>query len=112
MRKPVFCICENKDANQVRGNREADQCLCFRFLESKVPLLPKYEISILWLYSPVCVGPGRNPRRQVFSQRGSFDFLLICLVSQATRDFVYTPKTSICNFPGSHYVDTYEYTVI
>ena len=26
---------------------------------------------LLCLYSPVCVGPGRIPRRQVFSQRGS-----------------------------------------
>ena len=24
MRKPAFCICENKDADQLRGNREAD----------------------------------------------------------------------------------------
>ena len=24
MRKPDFCICENKDADQLRGNREAD----------------------------------------------------------------------------------------
>ena len=25
MRKPAFCICENKDADQLPGNREADQ---------------------------------------------------------------------------------------
>ena len=25
----------------------------------------------MWLYSPVCVGPGRKPRRPVLSQRGS-----------------------------------------
>ena len=24
MRKPTFCICENKDTDQLRGNREAD----------------------------------------------------------------------------------------
>ena len=30
MRKPTFCICENKDADQHRGNHEADQRLCFR----------------------------------------------------------------------------------
>ena len=30
MRKPAFCICENKDADQLRSNREADQRLCFR----------------------------------------------------------------------------------
>ena len=23
MRKPAFCICENKDADQLRGNRKA-----------------------------------------------------------------------------------------
>ena len=47
MRKPAFCICENKDADQLRGNREADQRLCFRFTDSKIPLLPKSEISSL-----------------------------------------------------------------
>ena len=35
VRKPAFCICENKDADQLHGNREftvnreADQLLCF-----------------------------------------------------------------------------------
>ena len=43
MRKPAFCICENKDADQLRGNREADQRLCFRYTDSKSPLLPIYE---------------------------------------------------------------------
>ena len=27
VRKPAFCICENKDADQLRGDREADQRL-------------------------------------------------------------------------------------
>ena len=40
MRKPDFCICENKDADQLCGNREADQRLCFRYTESTIPLLP------------------------------------------------------------------------
>ena len=69
-------ICENKDADQLRGNREADQRLCFRsrIVQSLFFLNPKFPASshLLWLYSPVCVGPGRNPRRPVFSQRGSF----------------------------------------
>ena len=47
VRKPAFCICENKDANQLRGNREADQRLCFRYTDSTIPLLPIYEISSL-----------------------------------------------------------------
>ena len=29
MRKSAFCICENKGADQLRGNRAADQRLCF-----------------------------------------------------------------------------------
>ena len=47
MRKPVFCICENKDADQLRGNREADQRICFRYTDSTIPLLPIYEILSL-----------------------------------------------------------------
>ena len=47
MRKPTFCICENKDADQLRGNREADQRLCFRYIDSTNPLLSKSEISSL-----------------------------------------------------------------
>ena len=55
MGKPTICIGENKDADQLRGNREADQRLrgnreadkrlCFRYTDSKIALLPKYEIS-------------------------------------------------------------------
>ena len=45
MRKPVICMYENKDADQLRGYREADQRLCFRYTDSTIPLLPKYEIS-------------------------------------------------------------------
>ena len=45
MRKPDFSICENNDADQFRGNREADQRLCFRYTDSTISLLPKYEIS-------------------------------------------------------------------
>ena len=33
----------------------------------------KFQTSshLLWLYSPVCVGPGQKPRRPVFSRRSS-----------------------------------------
>ena len=47
VRKPAFCICENKDADQLRGNREADQRLCFRYTDSTIPLLSKSKISSL-----------------------------------------------------------------
>ena len=48
MGKPANCICENKDADQLRGNREADQRLCFRYTDSTIPLLSKSEISSFW----------------------------------------------------------------
>ena len=47
MRKSAFCICENKDADQLRGNREADQRLCFRHTDGIIPLLSKSEILSL-----------------------------------------------------------------
>ena len=45
MRKPAFCICENKAAVQLCGNRTADQRLCFRFTYSTIPffLNPKFQ---------------------------------------------------------------------
>ena len=57
MRKPDFCICENKDADQLHGNCEADQHLCFRYIGSTIPLLPKSEVSSL-KPSSMAVQPG------------------------------------------------------
>ena len=37
MRKHTFCICENKDADQLRD--------CFRYIDSTIALLPNSEIS-------------------------------------------------------------------
>ena len=34
MRKQSLCICENKDADHLRIYREADQRLCFRYIDS------------------------------------------------------------------------------
>ena len=88
MRKPAFCICENKDADQLRGNREADQRLCFhlRIVQSLYYLNPKFQASshLLWLYRPVCVGPGRKPRRPLFSERGSYGNKLFAVSSNST----------------------------
>ena len=80
MRKPAFCICENKDADQLCGNRTTDQRLCFRYIyivQSIYFLNPKFQAlsHLQWLYSPVCVGPGLKPRRPVFSRRSSMPIL-------------------------------------
>ena len=45
VRKPDYCLCENKGADQLRSNCEADQRLCFRYSDSTIPLLLKSEIS-------------------------------------------------------------------
>ena len=62
MRKPAFCICKNKNADQLGSNREADQRLRFRICKKYI--LPKSEFQVsshfLWLYSPVCVRLGRG----------------------------------------------------
>ena len=39
VRKPHFCLCENKGADQLRSNSEAVQRSCFRYLECTIPLL-------------------------------------------------------------------------
>ena len=51
MGKPTICICENKGADQLRSNCEADQHLCFRYTDRTIPLLPKYENSSFLLFS-------------------------------------------------------------
>ena len=43
MRKPAFCICENKGADQLSSHRAADQLLCFCYIDSTIPLLPKFR---------------------------------------------------------------------
>ena len=87
VRKPAFCICENKDAYQLCGDREADQRLCFRYTDSTIHLLSKPEISRLYP-SSVAVQPGLcrtglKPQRPVFSQRGSYQQTVSIEASQA-----------------------------
>ena len=77
MRKTDFCICENKDADQLRGNAKLISAFVFatKIVQRLYFLNTKFQASshLLWLYSPVYVGPGRKPRRPVFSQRGSYN---------------------------------------
>ena len=48
MRKQGFCLInKNREADQLSGNLEADQRLCFRYTDSTISLLPKSEISSL-----------------------------------------------------------------
>ena len=79
MRKPTFCICETNGADQLRGNREADQRLCFHYTDSTIPPLPKTKISSLWP-SFVAVQSG------------------LCRTRSETRTLVFSPRGSNCVF--------------
>ena len=45
MGKPTLCLGENKGADQLRGNREAGQRLCFRYSDGTIPPLLNSKIS-------------------------------------------------------------------
>ena len=77
VRKPAFCIWENKDADQLRGYRKADQCLCFPYMDSTIPLLPISEISSLSL-SSVVVQPGLCRTRSETPKTGVLRTRLYC----------------------------------
>ena len=47
MRKPDFCLCENKGADQLRSNYEADQRLCFHYTDSTIPPTYTQNFKIL-----------------------------------------------------------------
>ena len=97
MRISDFCICENKDADQLRGDRFAvtpKLISAFIFatwiVQSLFCLNPNAQVSshLLWLYSLVCVRPGRKPRRPVFFQRGSYTIVKNCPIFSRTRSLM------------------------
>ena len=97
MRKPTICISENKGTDQLRSNCEADQHLCFRYMDSTIPLLSKSKISSLWsssvfVYRPVCVGPGQKHKLLVFSRTDSTDRIYTHLSNTKTYSCVAVQK--------------------
>ena len=81
MRKLAFCICENKDADQLRSNCAADQRLCFRYIDSTIPILSKSEIS-----SPQPSSVGLQPGLcQTWSETLKTGFLRARLISCVLR---------------------------
>ena len=67
MRKPMFCICQNKDPDKLPVTAKLISAFVFatRIVQSLFFLNPKFPVSshLLWLCSSVCVGPGRKPER-------------------------------------------------
>ena len=79
VRKPDFCLGENKGAF----------VFATRIVQFLFYLNPKFQASssFLSLYRPVCVGPGRKPRRPVFSRRGSYEKHFVCIICQYQKMF-------------------------
>ena len=81
MRKPAFLHMQKQRRRSASRSVTAKLISAFVFatliVRSLYFLNLKFQASshLLWLYSPVCVGPGRKPRRPVFSERGSFYLL-------------------------------------
>ena len=75
--KNVFFFAYAKTKTQISCAVTAQLISAFVFATRIVQFLyflnPKFQVSshLLWMYSLVCVGPGRKTRRPVFSQRGS-----------------------------------------
>ena len=64
MRKPDFCLCKNKGADQLCSNCTADQRLCFLYSDSTILILFKSKISSFYPISEtVEVG---NPKVRFF----------------------------------------------
>ena len=94
VRKRAFCICENKDADQLCGDREADQRLCFRYTDSTIPLLPKSEISSL--QSSVAVQPGLCQTRSETPITGFLTRLILVVFLHVVVFFVYHDFPKFC----------------
>ena len=107
MRKPAFCVCENKDADQLRGYREADQRLCFRYIDSTIPLLTIYEISSL---KPSCVvvQPGLCGALLEFSRDAAH--MVIRFHSTVVLSHFFSSELSIHPYKQSHRCQLNEFT--
>ena len=77
MRKPAFAYAKTKAQISFAVTAKLISAFVFatRIVQSLHFLNTKFQASshLLWLYSLLCVGPGRKRRRPVFSQRGSFE---------------------------------------
>ena len=95
MGKPTICIGENKDADQLRGYREADQLFVFAtgIVQFLFFLNPKFQASssFLCLYRPVCVGPVRKPHCWFSHEAAHVIKMLLlelyCVLQQNTQIF-------------------------
>ena len=72
VRKPVLCHMRKQRCKS--ASRISAFVFATQIVQSLFFLNTKFQVSrhLVWSCSLVCVGPGRKPRRPVFSQRGSY----------------------------------------
>ena len=94
MRKMDFCIYENKDEDQLRVTAKLISAFVFatRIIQALYFLNTKLQAfyHLLWLYSLVCVGPGRKPENR-FSQNEAH----IC--QEIQLDFAFSKEKGFSN---------------
>ena len=64
MRKPMFCICENKDTDQLRAKLISAFVFATYIVQSLYFLNLNFKLLAIsrWLFSLICVRPGQNPQ--------------------------------------------------
>ena len=93
MGKSTICIGENKGADQLRSNCEADQRLCFRYMDCTIPLLLESAISS-FLPSSVTVQSGLC---QTWSETQIAGFLMHRLIYNMRHQ--HRPRVMQIKFP-------------
>ena len=94
MRKHAFCILENKGADQLSGYRQADQGLCFHYVDSTSPL--KFQASshlLLLLYTARSVSETQKigfPTKQLNYEETAHKMLGNIYVTHTSRIMVIT----------------------
>ena len=83
MGKPVFATCEQQSRRSACASPQSDQHLCFRFLDSIIPLLAIPEISSFYLISVL----KQASLSLTWSQTQKTAFLVTRLIS---RDPIFT----------------------
>ena len=88
MRKPAFC-----------SNCTADQHLCFPYTDSTILyyLNLKFQASnqLLWLYSPVCVGPGRKPEDRFSHNKAHM--CIFCAISYSFQRILFQNHLNVAS---------------
>ena len=81
MRKPVYSICEKQRCRSACTSAQSDQHLCFRCLDSIIPLVSITEISSLYLASVAAQAGLSLPGSKI----PKTDFLVKSLISSSSH---------------------------